>query len=95
VNHFSAPLTISEFIDQRQLAQPFTMPHTWRWTPEHLREVVPDHSIEIMGGRDSNPNYEMQCDSHKAIDAVSQLSGLDCGKSAVQRLLHGGQQPLP
>jgi hypothetical protein len=65
MKHFSAPLTRSEFIGRRRLAQPFTMPHTWRWTPEHLREVVPNHSIEIMGGRDSNPNYEMQCDSHK------------------------------
>jgi ribosomal protein L16 Arg81 hydroxylase len=65
VNHFSAPLTISEFIDQRQLALPFTISHSWRWTPELLRDVVPDHIIEIMSGRDGNPRYEMECDSHK------------------------------
>src|SRR4051812_39110738 len=65
VNHFSAPLTIYEFIDQRQLARPFTISHSWRWTPEYLRRVIPDHPVEVMASRDGNPRYEMESDSHK------------------------------
>jgi hypothetical protein len=36
-----------------------------RWTPEYLAETCGDTTIQIMFGRQSDPDYEINCESHK------------------------------
>src|SRR6266567_8303763 len=35
------------------------------WNPGYLAEVCGDATVQIMSGRQSDPNYEINCESHK------------------------------
>lgn len=54
-----------------------------RWTPEYLAEVCGNATVQIMGGRQADPGYETNSESHKRevkmADYVRMV--LDCGES--------------
>ena len=36
-----------------------------RWSPEYLAEACGDVTVEVMGDRNRDPDYEINCDSHR------------------------------
>ncbi|HKD08955.1 MAG TPA: cupin-like domain-containing protein [Bryobacteraceae bacterium] len=47
-----------------------------RWTPDYLRWRCGDETVEVMGGRDSDAQYEINCESHKVRMTMDQFVGM-------------------
>lgn len=47
------------------LEQMQNWPALYRWTPEYLAQHYGDEVVEVMAGRDSDPNYEINCERHQ------------------------------
>jgi hypothetical protein len=65
-----------------------------RWTPDYLKSVCGDQPVEIMGGRDADPQFEINCERHRTrvsfseyIDAVVSGAGNDRYMVANNRFL--------
>lgn len=40
-------------------------PAMTRWTPDYLKALLSDEEVEIMAGRASDPDYEVNCQRHR------------------------------
>ena len=47
-----------------------------RWTPEYLRACCGDEPVEVMMGRDSDPDYEINCERLRTIMSLAQYVDL-------------------
>lgn len=67
------------------------------WSPEYLKSTCGDAQVEIMAGRDADPNFEINCERHRAtisfgdyVDCVVDGSGNDSYLVANNRFLETG-----
>lgn len=65
---YNAP-SREDFANLRRMCVPFSMPmracKALQWSPEYFRQTVSDHMVEVTGERDTNPEYDPDCESHK------------------------------
>jgi hypothetical protein len=76
-------------------------PAVEKWTFQALRQQFADAEVDVQGGRNSNPNYEIEIEQHRArmrfgdfIDAIADSHSNDLYMVANNHALESGLKPL-
>jgi len=49
---------------------------TLQWTPAYLSSVIGDHPVEVMSARETDPEYEINCEAHRNVVSFSKYAEL-------------------
>jgi hypothetical protein len=84
--HANRPVILTGLLD--------AWPAVGRWSPNYLKSVCGDQVVEVMAGRDADPDFERNCEQHRAkitfgayVDEVVGGSGNDRYMVANNRFL--------